>query len=180
MRDPAGARGAGFTLIEVLVVMCIIGVLSVVLVFSIAPSGASQARTEARRLATLLELALSESRATGRGIAWSPAPEGYEFLRKGDDGEWRSFAADSPYRRRALPAGVSLEAVQLDAQPVREGERIVITPYGLGGAVRATIAGGGERIVLRGGMVGRIEIDTAAGGQRNGNLHDESARIHAG
>jgi len=180
MRDPAGARSVGFTLIEILVVMCVIGVLSVTLVFSIAPSGPAQARTEARRLATLLELALAESRATGRGIAWSPAPEGYEFLRPGDDGEWRSFAADSPYRRRALPAGVTLEAVQLDAQPLRAGERIVITPYGLGGAIRATIEGGGERIVLRGGVVGRIEVETAAGKQRNGDLHDESARIHAG
>lgn len=180
MRDPAGARGAGFTLIEVLVVMSIIGVLSAVVVLSIAPSGPAQARTEARRLATLLELAISESRATGRGIAWSPAPEGYEFLRKGDDGEWRSFAADSPYRRRALPAGVSLEAVQLDAQALSAGERIVITPYGLGGAIRATIAGGGERIVLRGGVVGHIELEAAGDKQRNGNLHGESARIHAG
>ena len=52
-----GARSAGFTLIEILVTMVIIGVLSVVLVLAAAPGEATQARTEARRLAALLELA---------------------------------------------------------------------------------------------------------------------------
>jgi type II secretion system protein H len=175
-----GARRAGFTLIEILVAMCIVGVLSVVLVLAVAPGNASQARTEARRLATLLELVLAETRASGRSIAWSPEPDGYAFLRKADDGEWQSFAADSPYRRRTLPAGVSLDAVQLDAQPLRSGERIVITPYGLSGAIRATIAGGGVRIVLRGGAIGRITLETGAERQSSGLWHEERARIHAG
>ena len=131
------ARCAGFTLIEILVAMAIISVLSVVLVLAAAPGEATQARTEARRLAALLELALGEARANGQSIAWSPSPDGYAFLRKGEDGEWQGFPADSPYRRRSLPAGVSLGAVQLDAQPLRRGERIVITPYGLGAAIQA-------------------------------------------
>jgi type II secretion system protein H len=169
-----GARRAGFTLIEILVVMAIIGVLSVVLVLAVAPDEASHARTEARRLATLLELALGEARASGQSIAWSPGPEGYAFLRKGEDGEWQGFPADSPYRRRPLPAGVSLGAVQFDAQPLRPGERIVITPYGLGGAIQATIAGGGASITLRGGALGRVTLDQGA------FLHGERPRIHAG
>jgi general secretion pathway protein H len=169
-----GVRRAGFTLIEILVTMVIIGVLSVVLVLAAAPGEASHARTEARRLGALLELALGEARASGQSIAWSPAPDGYAFLRKGEDGEWRGFPADSPYRRRALPAGVSLGAVQFDAQPLRPGERIVITPYGLGGAIQATIAGGGTSITLRGGAFGRVTLDPSA------LLHDEKPRLHAG
>jgi len=157
-----GVRRAGFTLIEILVAMAIIGVLSVVLVLAAAPGEATHARTEARRLAALLELALSEARAGGQSIAWSPTPDGYAFLRKGEDGEWQGFPADSPYRRRSLPAGVSLGAVQLDAQPLRSGERIVITPYGLGGAIRATIAGGGASITLRSGALRRVTLDQSA------------------
>ena len=94
-------------------------------------------------------------------------------MHKGEDGEWQGFPADSPYRRRSLPAGVSLGAVQLDAQPLRRGERIVITPYGLGAAIQATIAGGGARITLRGGALGRVTLDQGA------LLHDERPRIHA-
>jgi general secretion pathway protein H len=169
-----GARRAGFTLIEILVVMAIIGVLSVVIVLAAAPDEAAHARTEARRLAALLELALGETRASGQSIAWSPSPDGYTFLRKGEDGEWQAFPADSPYRRRSLPAGVSLGAVQLDAQPLRPGERIVIMPYGLGAAIQATIAGGSASITLRGGVLGRITLDQRA------FLHGERPRIHAG
>ena len=169
-----GARRAGFTLIEVLVAMAIIGVLSVVVVLAVAPGEATHARTEARRLAALLELALAETRASGQSIAWSPAPEGYAFLRRGEDGEWQGFPADSPYRRRSLPTGVTLGAVQLDAQTLRPGERIVITPYGLGGAIQATIAGGGASITLRGGALGRVTLDQRA------LLHGERPRIHAG
>jgi general secretion pathway protein H len=167
-----GARRAGFTLIEILVTMAIIGVLSVVIVLAAAPDEAAHARTEARRLAALLELALGETRASGTSIAWSPSPDGYAFLRQGEDGEWQGFPADSPYRRRSLPAGVSLGAVQLDAQPLRPGERIVITPYGLGAAIQATITGGAASITLRGGMFGRITLGAF--------LHGERARIHAG
>jgi general secretion pathway protein H len=143
-------------------------------VLAVAPGEATRARTEARRLAALLELALGEARASGRSIAWSPSPDGYEFLRRAEDGEWRGFSADSPYRRRSLPAGVSLGAVRLDAQPLRPGERIVITPYGLGGAIQATIAGGGASITLRGGALGRVTLD------RSALLHEAGPRIHAG
>jgi general secretion pathway protein H len=154
-----GARSAGFTLIEILVAMAIIGVLSAILVLLAAPGEATQARNEARRLAALLELAFGEARASGQSIAWSPSADGYAFLRKGEDGEWHGIAADTAYRPRSLPAGVSLGAVLLDAQPLRPGERVVISPYGLGGAIQATIAGGGASITLRGGMLGRVMLD---------------------
>jgi len=180
MQDGGRQPRTGFTLIEILVVLSIVGVISAVVLLATAPGGSAQTRTEARRLATLLELALAETRATGRSIAWSPTPDGYEFQRRTDDGEWRSFADDSPYRPRALPDGISLEAVQLDTQPLREGDRIVIAPYGLTGEIRATIVGGGARIVLRGGVIGRINLDTTAEGRQGSAGHDEGARIHVG
>ncbi|HEX5767011.1 MAG TPA: hypothetical protein VFX94_02150, partial [Burkholderiales bacterium] len=93
---------------------------------------------------------------------------------QGEDGEWQGFPAESPYRRRSLPAGVSLGAVQLNAQPLRSGERVVITPYGLGDAIQATIFGGGASITLRGGALGRVTLDSSA------LFHDESARIYSG
>ena len=69
-----GARRAGFTLIEILVAMAIVGVLAAILVLVAAPGEATQARNEARRLAALLELTFGEARASGQSIAWSPSP----------------------------------------------------------------------------------------------------------
>ena len=113
------ARCTGFTLIEILVAMAIISVLSVVLVLAGAPGEASACEDRSAPPRGAARARAGRARANGQSIAWSPSPDGYAFLHKGEDGEWQSFPADSPYRRRSLPAGVSLGAVQLDAQPLR-------------------------------------------------------------
>jgi hypothetical protein len=166
-------------LIELLVAMCIIGVLSAMLVVVAQPGDATLARKEARRLAALLELALAETRASGRSIAWSQVPGGYAFWRRAEDGEWIAFPEDSPYRPRALPGATLLRDVRVDEQPLAPGERIVLTPYGMSGAIEATLAGGGTSIVLRGGALRRISLQPESHAR---NAVDPSAgrpRIHA-
>lgn len=180
MRVIGGARRAGFTLIEVLVTIAIIGIVSAVLVFAAAPGEAALARKEARRLAALLELALAETRASGQTIAWSPVPDGYAFLRRADDGEWVPFPPDSPYRRRSLPAGIELRDVLVDAQPLGPEERIVLSPYGFSGAIQATVVGGGASIALRGGPVRRISVVPDAQARKDARSHAERPRLHAG
>ena len=175
-----GARRAGFTLIELLVAMSIVGVLSATLVFVAKPGDATLARKEARRLAALLELALAETRASGRGIAWSPVTGGYAFWRKADDGEWVAFAEDSPFRRRSLPGGTALLDVTVDAQPLAPGERIVLSPYGLSGAIRATLSGGGARVTLRGGALRRILLLPDPHAHADARPSAPEPRIHAG
>jgi general secretion pathway protein H len=170
----------GFTLIEILVTMAIIGVLSVMLVIVAAPSDAASARTEARRLAALFELAYAEARATGQTIAWSPVSGGYAFWRRADDGGWRRFPDDSPYRRRILPAGTQLGEVRIDGQALAPEQRVLISPYGLAGAMQARVSGGHSSYTLRGGALGRVSVqsDTEAGDDAHPNSAE--SRIHAG
>lgn len=172
-------RQSGFTLIEILVAVVIVAVLSATLVFVATPSAVSQARAEARRLAALLELAIAEARAGGRSIAWSPVPGGYAFFRRADDGEWVAFAEDSVYRPRTLPEGVLLRDVTLQAHPLREGEHIVMTPYGLAGAIAATISAGDAAFSLRGGPVGRVTL-LPAETRDNARSQFEQPRLYAG
>jgi general secretion pathway protein H len=180
MRGSGSARAAGFTLIEILVAMCIVGVLSAMLLYVATPGEATLARQEARRLAALLELALAEARASGQTIAWSPVPGGYAFFRQGASGEWLGFPDASPYRRRPLPAGTVLREVRLDAQPLGSGQRIVMTPYGLSGAIEATISGGGASVTLRGGALRRISLMPKPDARNDALPRAERPRIHAG
>lgn len=172
------ARAGGFTLLEVLVVMCIVGVIAAMAAMSVSSAGHARARDEARRLATLLELARSEARATGQSIAWLPLPGGYTFRRKADDGTWIPFAEDSPFRLRTLPGSLHLRAARLNAQPLRAEEFVVLTPYGASGDLQVTVADDGESHTVRAGMLGRITVspDSHEGNEASA----DQPRVHAG
>ena len=61
----------GFTLIEMLVVIVIIGILSTTVAMTISPSPQRQLQTEASRLAALLEMANAAALAGQHRLAWS-------------------------------------------------------------------------------------------------------------
>ena len=167
-------KGGGFTLIEIMVVVVMIAVLSSILVIAIMPGDAALADKEARRLATLLELASAEARASGQGIAWSPERDGYSFWQRSDDGEWARFPDTSIYRRRWFDGQTELREVRIDDRELPDGDRINMAPYGTRSLIEATIAGGDARITLRGGVLGRISL------QRDSDRTVESARPNPG
>lgn len=176
----ARARGAGFTLLELLVVMSIVGVLSTMFVVLVAPGDAAVAKTEARRLAALLELALSEARASGQSMAWSPEPGGYAFWRKVDDGEWTVFPEASVYKRRSLPAATQLREVFVDARSLAEGERVVLAPHGLRGVLETTVSGGSASFAIRAGVLGRVSVKPESYAGTDVRRPAAGPRIHPG
>jgi general secretion pathway protein H len=173
-------RCPGFTLLEILVAMAIIGVLSVTLLVVAAPGDAAAARTEARRLAALLELAYAETRATGQTIAWSPVPGGYAFWRRGNEDAWLRFPDDSPYRRRTLAAGTRLDEVRIDGQALAPAQRVLFSPYGLKGALEAHITGGRAEYTLRGGALGRISVQSDSEAGDDAHPNPAQFRVHPG
>jgi type II secretion system protein H len=176
----ARKQHAGFTLLELLIAMCIVGVLSTMLVVIATPGESATARTEARRLGALLELALAEARASGQSIAWSPERSGYSFWRKADDGEWVRFPEGSVYRRRSLPGATELREVFTDAQALPEGERIVLSPYGFRGAFEATMSGGSARFAIRAGVLGRVSVRPDSHADADIRRPPAGPRVHPG
>ena len=65
------ARLQGFTLIEILVVLVIIGVMLTGVVFKILPDEHQSLSQEADRLELLLEQARDTAFLSGRSVAWS-------------------------------------------------------------------------------------------------------------
>lgn len=80
---PARVRLAqhGFTLIEIMVVMVIIGIATTAIGLSIRPDPSRALRQDAQRLAQLFAIAQTEVRLDGRAIAWQAESRGYRFVR---------------------------------------------------------------------------------------------------
>ncbi|HVJ25381.1 MAG TPA: prepilin-type N-terminal cleavage/methylation domain-containing protein, partial [Burkholderiales bacterium] len=84
---PTSARGTcrGFTLIELLVVLLVMGLAAGLIGALAQPGDGTRLRVEAERLAQLLDLAATESRLTGKPLAFTAERSTYTFWRWRED-----------------------------------------------------------------------------------------------
>ena len=114
---PGRARHGGFTLIEVLVVVFIIGVILGMATLSFSGRALDdKAQEEAQRLLQIFRLASEEATLTGLEIGWISTEEGYRFLALSDQG-WTAYGDGSPLRSRKLADPLQL-SVQVDDLPI--------------------------------------------------------------
>lgn len=124
-----GVGPRGFTLLELLVVLVILGVAAGVVSLSVAPSEQRLAEREAQRLAVLFRLAQDEARTRGRPVAWVADAAGYRFLVGGEE----PAAPDDPLRPRAWPFAVQrvdAPALVFGAEPLLAPAQIRIATTG--------------------------------------------------
>lgn len=110
-------RGRGFTLLEVLVVVFIIGVVATLALLSVDNSaGDDRLQREARRLHTLLGIAGEEAVLFGVELGFEVTADGYRFMRLDADGWTPVTATDHPLRPRTLEGNVTLRLVREDEE----------------------------------------------------------------
>lgn len=73
------ARTAGFTLLELLVVVSLIAVASAGVALALRDGSQTALDRDAQRLAVLLESGRAQSRATGVAVIWQPTATGFVF-----------------------------------------------------------------------------------------------------
>jgi len=107
----------GFTLLEILVVVVIIGVMATLAVLSIGNRTVDdRLATEARRLREVLALAADEAVLQGVELGFVQTPDGYEFVTL-KDGKWVTLEEAGPLRARELSEPFYLQ-LQIDGRPV--------------------------------------------------------------
>jgi general secretion pathway protein H len=99
---------AGFTLVELLVVVAIIAFASAGVAFALRDSASTQLEREAQRLSALFESARAQSRSSGIPVVWHPVQGGFRF--------------------EGLPRDTLPERWLNDATFVQAGARVVLGP----------------------------------------------------
>jgi len=110
-------RHAGFTLLELLVVLVIAGITLGIVSFNAMPGPRQALQTEAQRIALLLQLARDEAIVRDRPIAFEVDAEGYRFLQR-DEKSWQPLAADDLLRPRQF----GRSPVMLSVYPMPPGD----------------------------------------------------------
>ena len=141
---------SGFTLLELLVVVFIIGILSTLFTLSVGLTGGDrELETETDRLIAVVQLASDEAIMQGRELGMRFYPDGYEFARfqedfveyyddeasdqpdqsedapQSDQSEWIVLSNENLLNKRSLPEGILLE-LEIDGRLVvleRDDER---------------------------------------------------------
>ena len=100
----------GFTLVELMVVMVIIGITLGLVSLNAIPSPQQHLQNEAQRLALLLQLARDEAIVRNRLVAFEADGERYRFLVRNET-RWDPVIGDDLLRERAVQecAGVTAD-----------------------------------------------------------------------
>lgn len=121
----------GFTLLEILVVMVVIGVIVAAATLAVGVLGRDrQAEDETRRFWAVLQQTREEAELQGMDVGLFVSATGYEFLRhEPREADWVPIADDRLYAPRSLPEGlrfrlwVDAREILLKPSPVDRGRK---------------------------------------------------------
>ena len=154
----ASRKVSGFTLVELLVVMVIVGVTLGLASLNAIPSPRQDLQNEAQRIALLLQLARDEAIVRNRLVAFEANPERYRFIVRHETG-WAPVTQDDLLRERTFknaPLQLLLEPSPTGGtNPLRItfGREPVDKPFVL------TLARGGDSVSIRADGVGHFTVE---------------------
>ena len=139
---PTRRRTRGFTLIEILVAVVIIGIVMSVAVLSLSLAGDDrELRKEARRLMSLIELAQNDSMMQGREFGIEFMSASYRFVEYDAElGQWAEPFFDDSLKLWQLPEDIEFDLIIEDKRILLDEQPQVIDYEESAGIQRETYA----------------------------------------
>lgn len=159
------AKNLGFTLIEILIVLLIMGMCVGLASAIIRPDQQATLGVEAERLAQLLDITIEESNVGRKSFAWTADSSGYRFWHQNKDNEWREVSDNDLLRARSLPPGMTISSLQIDNQTSHRAMRLEFTPYSPPPSFSINMDFGSARHTITASPIGELQIFASARGE---------------
>lgn len=156
---PRARLAAGFTLVEIMVVMVIIGITLGMVSFNALPSPRQDLQKEAQRIALLLQLARDEAIVRNRLVAFEADPQGYRFLVRNET-RWDPVIEDDLLRARPFKsAPVTLLMDPPGANAGAQGTRITFGREPVDKPFVLTLVHSDSQVAIRADGIGHFTVE---------------------
>lgn len=141
-----------------LIVMLIMGLMVGLVSTILRPDDRALLRIEAERLAQLLDLTATESRLSGKVMAWTADGPGYRFWRMTEKAGWAEILDNDLLRARKLPQNMTISGMSIEQAPVQGAMRMEFSPYGPSLTYAIGISLGAAHCTVAASPIGEVRV----------------------
>jgi general secretion pathway protein H len=157
---PIKRRQPGFTLVEVLVVLLVVGLVGAGASLGLEAWHSRDRAAALQRLRLVLEATAERATVRGQRLALELLPDGYRFQRYDTDGHWRPLHEPPLFVERRLPAPLAWRELKVDGQTPLEPTLLIFRSRPPEFAL--SIDDAGQLAVLRGSATGAVTLQAGA------------------
>lgn len=149
-------RLRGFTLVEILVVIAIVGIMLTLIRVNLADDPQRVLQNETERIALLIEAARDEAITRGQPLAWSIEDGTLAFWQRDPEkrDQWIDLA-DADFRPR--PLAIEIVGLKIANAAAALNSKLVLAPDGVQPAFQADFRAGQYRASVAGDVLGQIQ-----------------------